>query len=63
MNSFDKKSSNTGTTPLFGRPPRVNASNNINGDELYKIHGAEGGFNCNMLEPEFLNYEKALFWI
>ena len=48
MNSFDKKSSIAGTSNPFGRPPRVNASNNINGDELFKIHGAEGGFSCKI---------------
>ena len=26
--------------------PRVNASNNVNGDEFNKVHGAEGGFFC-----------------
>ena len=26
--------------------PRTNASNNLNGDELHKVHGAEGGFFC-----------------
>ena len=27
-------------------PPKVNASNNINGDELFKVHTAFGGFKC-----------------
>ena len=27
-------------------PPKVNASNNTNGDEHFKIHTAHGGFKC-----------------
>ena len=38
------KSSNPGGG--FMRAPRVNASNNENGDEFFKLHGAVSGFKC-----------------
>ena len=50
--SVDKKSSFAATRTGGGQAavpsskPRVNASNNVNGDELLKVHGAEGGFFC-----------------
>ena len=47
--SIDKKSSFAGTRGGAKDPlnkPVINASNNVNGDELLKVHGAEGGFHC-----------------
>ena len=46
--SIDKNSTMgvTGAVNKIVRPTTTNASNNINGDELHKVHGAEGGFFC-----------------
>ena len=47
--SLDKKSSFGGAGALgLAKKPRVNASNNVNGDEYFKVHGAEGGFLCKL---------------
>ena len=35
-----------GALPVYTKPIPANASNNLNGDELNKVHGAEGGFFC-----------------
>lgn len=42
MGSQEKKSS---LAPVATKPQK-NASNNVNGDEFNKVHGAEGGFFC-----------------
>jgi len=48
--SLEKKSSSAapaGPNSIWVKP-KVNASNAVDGDEFYKMHGAEGGFICKI---------------